>query len=889
MSNFDFLKDYDNTLWKLGNRIEAQVNTSPSGVKADATTFLEHILKKLLTLAGLKYNSRKPFTEQVDAVFRSDLKMSNTYREKIRSAYNYRKKIHDDFDEIEKHEYQDAINLHEKLYYIAKKFYRDYSGKYDRYKGIPDFKPLELDLSDDELEQLKVPDFNEIIDIKYDYCVICGNPNHYSYSLCCEECNRELDNANNFISMRNAFGKDSKFSKEDLIEFGIAEAYANQLITYLSRQNLLIVKGRDITFNNMNIDKYMDKINKYLSIGELITKFREDKISPSEIKQTKEYKQGSHKISPFYQFYKVINHEILDKFEKDILTTEDIQKSIEYTTITESELQRWYMIKMGQYQKGEIIESFVVFNDLLQEDYLELKRKGLLESDIRKELNVDESIFDFWSKTDNDFLENLDAIKKDLLIKAISEGKTRDEAIEIAGLTSKEYNDLVKVSEFKGDDFSKIRNQELEQRKQHLIEYLKTNDVETSCKLAKVSVDDFYLWYGKDMSSEFYLKSTEILMHNFLNQRRKGKTKVEAASAIGLEYEHVERWFNRTLDICENFKNKHILVIVDLIYAGFKNKQSKKEISKTADVSINRINTYLDLGKRGYGDYKRLYDYYETETLPRQLEIFLDELKHKPLKKALEMSELSQEELDYCCQLGIEGNVRFKEFYQSYYAIKIDIFMNNINKGKDQSKALRNADLTKEELAECYELGKNGDDRFSEFYNNYYDKKLERYVKEIIKGRTQSKALKNSGLDENELPNDIDEIIFDEKFEIVIKSLKQDMTTKQAANKANVSVNDVYDWFLKGRSGDEKFKDFAELYYEGYVNPGSRIVQKALNEDIPLNYILKRSRKHFSREDYDFWVKNGFMLEAKEELENEEDVDDEELVKELKKEIANRL
>ena len=230
MSNFDFLKDFDNTLWKLGNRIEKQVNTSPSGVKADATTFLEHILKKLLTMAGLKYNSRKPFTDQVDAVFRSNLKMSNAYRERIKSAYNYRNKIHDEFDDIEKHEFEDAVQLHEKLFYIARKFYRDYNDDYDEYKGVPDFKPLKFDFSTDEVEMVKVKDFNEIVDVKYDYCVVCGEPNHLNYSIYCHKCSRKLDNANNFISVRNAFGKDARFTKEDLIEYGMPEGYVNQFI-----------------------------------------------------------------------------------------------------------------------------------------------------------------------------------------------------------------------------------------------------------------------------------------------------------------------------------------------------------------------------------------------------------------------------------------------------------------------------------------------------------------------------------------------------------------------------------------------------------------------------------------------------------------------------------
>lgn len=89
LSNFDFLKDFDETLWKLGNRIEKQINISPSGVKADSTTFLEHILKDLLTSVGLKYNSRKTFYEQLDAVYRKG-KISYGYKQKI---YKDRKSV----------------------------------------------------------------------------------------------------------------------------------------------------------------------------------------------------------------------------------------------------------------------------------------------------------------------------------------------------------------------------------------------------------------------------------------------------------------------------------------------------------------------------------------------------------------------------------------------------------------------------------------------------------------------------------------------------------------------------------------------------------------------------------------------------------------------------
>ena len=877
MSNFDFLKDFDSKLYKLGNRIEKQVNTSPSGVKADATTFLEHILKELLNQAGLKYNSRKPFTEQVDAVFRSNLKMSNAYRERIKSAYNYRNKIHDDFDEIEKHEFEDAVQLHEKLFYIARKFYRDYNDDYDEYKGVPDFKPLELDFSDDELEMVKVKDFNEIVDVKYDYCVVCGEPNHLNYSIYCHKCSRKLDNANNFISVRNAFGKDARFTKEDLIEYGMAEGYVNQFINSMVRENMLKVAGRFITFNNMYLDEYLNRIDDYIAVGELITRFKEDKISPDEIRKSREYKLGSLRQEPFYQFYKIVKREIKKKFERDLLATENIWESIDYTTITNKELERWYNINMASYRKGQYNESFNVFNDLLMKDYLELKSEGIVEGEIRKTLHVTDKVYDFWCEYNPDFEKQLKEIKRQLILQAYEENKSRTEAIEFAGLTEKEYDDIVKYSEFKGDEFSKIRNKELETRKEKLIEYLKQNDLKTSLDLAKITEDDFYKMYEKDMAGEFYLNSTRVLMHNFLNQRRKGKTKVQAAEAIGIKYKYVEHWLKRTMDICEEFKNKHINVIVELIYNGFKEGKSKVEISKYADVSVNRINSYLKLGQRGYGTYKRLYDYYELEVMPKQLNRFLTEIKNKPLKKALELSELTQEELDYCCSEGLSGNPKYAEFYNSYYNLKLNVYLNKINKGKSKSKALRSAGLSKKELKECYQLGKDGDERFIDFYHKYLDLKIEIYYENIFKGKSQSEALKNADLSENELPENVDDVILDKKLEIVTKSIKQDLTTKQAARKANVSVNDIYDWFLKGRDGDEKFKEFADVYYENYVSPGSHFVQKGINDDIPLSFIFKKAKSLFTREDYEFWLEHGFLKEAQEEIDKEKENDAEEL------------
>ena len=833
MSNFDFLKDFDNTLWKLGNRIEKQVNTSPSGVKADATTFLEHILKKLLTMAGLKYNSRKPFTDQVDAVFRSNLKMSNAYRERIKSAYNYRNKIHDEFDDIEKHEFEDAVQLHEKLFYIARKFYRDYNDDYDEYKGVPDFKPLKFDFSTDEVEMVKVKDFNEIVDVKYDYCVVCGQPNHLNYSIYCHKCSRKLDNANNFISVRNAFGKDARFTKEDLIEYGMPEGYVNQFINSMVRENMLKVAGRFITFNNMYLEEYLKRIDSYISVGELITRFKEDKISPEEIKKSKEYKLGKNRQEPFYQFYKITNREIIKKFEKDLLATEDIWKSIDYTAVTQHQLERWYNIRLGNYRRGNVNESFVIFNKLLIKDYLKLKSEGILEAEIRKTLNVSDEVYDFWCDFDRYFEKNLKQIKLDLIVEGIDRHMTKGEIIEYAGLTAKEYDDIFKVADRKGEDIAQIRKREIESRKRQFVKYLLNFDLKIACSKALFTLDDFYEYYDSaDVNSEFYVKSTRILMDKYLTQRRFGRTREEAIEKVGIKEKYLDRWLKRS--VYADFKDEDLRVTVELILKGFKKNKPLIEIAQTAGVTVNAIKSYVKLGGRGSAIYKPLYDYYESEIIPQKLDKFLNGNETKSIKKAMESADLTEDELDKYYELGKNGDERFEEFYKEFYDIKKGTYVYHRNKGKSHNIAMRESRLSDEE----------------------YD---------------ESKA-------------DIEKLIRLLKISIVLETVASDKTSNVAASKAGCTVDEIYEWYFKGRSGDEDYKEFYESFHKAYVRPSAVPLQEKLdNENAKLDNLIKSNKDKFTKKDVDIWLKHGIIhlgvIHLDEEKDDEDEDDEEEKVK----------
>jgi hypothetical protein len=826
LSNFDFLKDFDETLWKLGNRIEAQVKVSPSGVKADATTFLEYLIKQLMIKAGINPKSTKSFAEKVDMVYRSELKMSNSYRQSLKNAYNYRSKIHDDFDEIEKHEFQDAAQLHEKLFYIVRKYYRDYNDDYDGYKGVPDYAPVEIDFSQDEV---KVRDFNEIIDVKYDYCVVCGNPNHLNYSIYCHKCSTMLENANNLISIRNAFGKDAKFTKEDLIEFGMPEGYVNQFVYSMTRENMLKVTGRFITFNNMHLDEFLTKIDNYISVGELITRFKEDKISPADIRKSREYVLGSKKDGTFYQFYKITKREIIKKFEKDLLTTNDYHNSIAYTTITNEELKRWYNKRLGQYNKGEINESFVVFNRLLIKDYLDYNREGILESEIKQRLNINDEIYSFWNKFDDSFSDDLKDIKIELVTKAITEGKTKDEIVEYAGITRKEYENIVKVADFHNTDLAKIRNQEIESRKSAFLKFLENNDLESSCHLAKFTLDDFYEYYDDaEFDSEFFTKTTRILMDKFLAQRRYGKTRQYAMEFIGLKEIYVHRWFKRS--VYKNFKDEELKITINLIIRGFKQNKSMEEISEISGIKVDRIETYLRLGSRGDEIFKPLFDYYEENVIPQKLDNFLKVNETKPVRKALESSHLTQGELDKYYELGKEGDERFTDFYREFYNAKKATYVYHTDKGKSHKIAMRESLLTDEEYLES--------------------------------------------------KDEIDELIMDIRIIIVSEALLDKKTSNIIANKVGCSVEELYDWYFKGKEGDEKYKEFYEVFHKGYIEPRVPAFQRKLDndEDATINSLIKSNKDKVTKKDVEIWIDHGLInpkFNLKSKKEDVEDEDDE--------------
>ena len=363
-----------------------------------------------------------------------------------------------------------------------------------------------------------------------------------------------------------------------------------------------------------------------------------------------------------------------------------------------------------------------------------------------------------------------------------------------------------------------------ENRVDKLLKSLKTMSFDKALKRANISEEDYNRWYAKgkkqcllkkdddEFCLNFYINVTRVLMDRYLKLRSEGKTKTEACKKINTDLNEVKRWckWNESglfIDFKENSKK----ITADLIVDAIKNGKSKDKIAENSDITVSELNKILVLGSQNDKIYRKVYEEYESFYLSKHLDVFLKEIKNKNLKKALKTS-------------GIE----------------------------------------KAELDKTYNLGKNGDERFTKFYNDYLNFKISCYISQIIKGKTTKNALKNSNLTDVELKDNLEEIdskILDKQMSIVIGEITRNRTTKQAAKKANVKIDEVYRWYLEGKKGNEKFEDFADDYHEFYVEAGCEIFQNFLSKGKTPEQIIKIMNEDITKEDYEFWIKNNLITD----------------------------
>ena len=203
------------------------------------------------------------------------------------------------------------------------------------------------------------------------------------------------------------------------------------------------------------------------------------------------------------------------------------------------------------------------------------------------------------------------------------------------------------------------------------------------------------------------------------------------------------------------------------------------------------------------------------------------------------------------------------------------------NKTKPARKALESSHLKQGELDKYYELGKNGDERFADFYREFYEAKKSTYVYYIDKGKSHKIAMRESLLTEEEYlesKDEIDELIMDIKIIIVSEAILDKKTSNIIANKVGCSVEELYDWYFKGKAGDEKYKEFYDVFHKGYIEPNVVPFQRKLDNDenANINNLIRSNKDKITRKDVEIWIEHGlinpkFNLKSKKEDSDDED------------------
>lgn len=766
MTNFDFLKNFNDELYELGVKLEEDVINSPRAVTADATLFLETLVKDIYKRSGKKLGENLiSFYKKIDNLYRLGV-ISYIYKNKLKDAYNLRNKIHKNYKD-ENEEENLAFNLHQRLYYIAKKYFRDFSGN-DGAISIPEYKkPVH-------------------VTIHFDNCIICGHKNESSQSNMCNMCNQKIDNVNILLSIQNSF-KDSNFTKNDLIDYGFSESETISLLMELSKDNVILNKGGHYTVNDDVFKKLFEEVDQFIEIGLLLTKFYSNEITANEVKNTLEYWKGGINQKNYGEFYRLVNLKLEESFEENLLKLENIKKSMKNSSMDNLNIKEWFECRKKSFIQGDLNEAFILYNEILIKKYFDLKKKNWDDFKIKEELDISDDILKFWQNhfMSEEFLKKTNEIKKDLIIKEIKKNKSLKEVFHIVGITERELNRLY-ISSKKSDDnfFKEFDLHYTEKRQKTLIKHLQDNSLNKAIKITKITRDEFNSWYcaGEMEFNDFYIKTTEILMEKYLNYRRQGLNKQDILKRLNISKDMVKSWSqHKDLDLIRDFENKNEEITKNLVKRGkiinaLKEDKSKLEAIYSAEFTPEEFMEIYNLSKLQKTDFYQRFDYEYMENRKR---LFPKILKDNDFYNAIRLCEITQ-----------------KQFNKWYI--------------KDQNSFIDTNEAT-------------------DFYIDTTRELMDKYIRARFDGKNKPDAARSVGLSNLVIDKWLKHIEFDLYWDFKKKNdkLERDLITEGFSDmKSKSEVSEIYDIPLKtideflhlGKSGFVEFKKLTDLY-ENHVVP----------------------------------------------------------------------
>ena len=810
---FDFLKNFNNDAYEIALQIEDEVTTSPASIKTYATTFLECIVDDMLSKSGsdVKINSRANFTPKVKKLSMFGV-IKYSFETQLINAYKLRNTAHYSLKKTAEEDKRLALELYEKLFHISWRYFKEFGGDEYDYIEKPKFIPPFRENEDKEL--VEVPHIERMEKI-FDQCIICGRKNNSKYHNLCHDCDNKIEHVEDFINLKNHF--EDKFSKRNVVDLGYSKPYSDALIRELLNENLILKVDKNYVFNDELFKDYLAEIELYGEIELVLSEFASGKLLLKDIKSSDYYEKGKNSVKPFRQLFEIVNETVVKEFTSQLNLGVEISDIVDDVNITYEEIIDWYYDQLKLLEDGIKNEEFINYNKISIDSYIKLRSLGKTEKEIIDQLYLPADIVEFWQKTylrELDYFKNkLDDTLMDLILKAIAENKTSAEFLNEFEISESKFNYLLETY----DDFNEIYQREyMSKRRKKFLYYLNDNDFKTSVVKSSLTCNEVEKWLKEgekdfELSHDtviagFYKQTIEKSMQLYMRYRVKGMSKTDASDNINQSTKTIDKWLKRKdYEIFRNFQKDSKKISISIIINEMQSESNLSEIAIKADISLNHLKNLIKKGEDGEQEYVELYETYISKFIPQRLNIFLDKLKNSKYKKALEKSALTETELNKYYIMGLKGDLKFKQFSDEYFKLKLKKYTKEIvQKDKSPSKAARNANL----------------------------------IDEDFKFRQK----------------EINDSIVESQLKLALKLLKTNLSLKEIANKISIDVNVLFDWYIQGYNGDNRFNEFSEIYWQEHVMEAIEDFQPLFDEGVSEKFVLDMLIDKNLIDEFKFWV-----------------------------------
>ena len=744
-SNFDFLRNFDNDLHYLACIIEDEIYDSPSAVLSDATTFLEIIIYNIIKKNELEIKDLIYFKDKI--MFLSEAGyLTQELKKNMLKAYSIRNKMHSYNGDAKNHIHLNqmrAVHIHKLLFNISWLYYIENSS--NRFKQSPPSYIHPSRLKDDLLIKS---------DISNGKCIICESETKSEDEIFCRECKYKIEKSDNLKTLRKHFGFKEGFKRNNLIEMGFEKGYIGPFIQELKNDDLINTVGKQNFIDKEKSKEYIEQAEAMMNVEKILSDFKLKNIELTEIKNHEFYLKGKNNEYPYVGFYHLFNQLLYSTFISQIKTATKIETILNNSYLTLDELNEWYF--------ENNTSEHIIFNEKLIEEIIYYKKRNM-EYDFKISDEILNAI-----KENELYCEKEDEIIFSSFLKNTTHEKiTKKEALDAVGLTNEDLEKLLeKYPKFEKKYEKKYTQHKMEKFIKHFDYY----DYSKSLKKNGLTQEEIENWLNKAKKSqnEIYLnflnEFKKTTLKKYIEYRKKGYSENKSLKMIHTDSQTIKQLLNEYNNDLDSFL---VCKTIELL----KLSKTKNEIINELDLNPNWFNTSIEKGMKGDEEYVELYEEYCKNIIPNQIKTFLEMIKNKPLKNVLKQINMTEKELNNWYEQGKNSIEPYKSFYDEFLEYKKETYVKSMIKTDSKQKALKKSYFTKEELNEFED----------ELNKKISEKKLEIVINELEKGNTTKKASKkasikvstiydwvNKALNGNEYYKDFYEV-FENKYLIPIK------------------------------------------------------------------------------------------------------------------------